>query len=49
MSGLNVLDEDMRTLVVEGKPEINYGLLILIVVLIIILIGSILIFKELRR
>ncbi len=49
MSGMSILDEDSRAFSIEGNPEINYGLLILIVVLIIILIGSILIFKELRR
>jgi hypothetical protein len=49
MSGLSILDEDIRTFKIEGKAGIDYGLLILIVVLIIILIGSILIFKELRR
>jgi hypothetical protein len=49
MSGPSILDEDIRTFKIEGKTEIDYGLLILIVVLIIILIGSILIFKELRR
>ena len=49
ISGMSILDEDSRAFSIEGNPEINYGLLILIVVLIIILIGSILIFKELRR
>lgn len=49
MSGFSLLDDDVRTINIEGKPEINYGLLIVLVILIVILIGSILIFKELRR
>jgi hypothetical protein len=49
VSGFNLLDEDTRVFKIQGKPEINYGLLILIVVLVIILIGSTLIFKELKR
>ncbi|OGI12633.1 hypothetical protein A3K64_03450 [Candidatus Micrarchaeota archaeon RBG_16_36_9] len=49
VSGFSVLDEDTRIFDVKGNQAINYGLLILIFVLIIILIGSILIFKELRR
>jgi len=49
MSGFNILDEDIRVFKIEGETEINYIMLILIVTLIIILIGSILIFKELRR
>lgn len=49
ISGMSILDEDSRAFSIEAGSVINYGLLILIVVLIIILIGSILIFKELRR
>jgi len=49
MSGFNLLDEDTRFFEIEGEPEIDYGLLILIVVLIAFLMGSIIIFKELRK
>ena len=49
MSGFDIIDEDIRTFKIEGTAEANYGLLVLIIVLIVILIGSILIFKELRR
>ena len=48
ISGLNILDEDVRTFEILGKPQIDYGSLIIIVVLVIILMGSILIFKELK-
>ncbi len=46
MSGLNILDEDIRTFEILGEPQIDYGWLIIIVVLVIILMGTTLIFKE---
>ena len=49
ISGFTIVDEDIRLFKIEGEPEIDYGLLFLIFVLVIILIGSTLIFKELKR
>jgi len=46
MSGSVLLDDDERVFEIKGMPTIDYGLLILIAAVIIILIGSILIFKE---
>ena len=45
MSGFSLLDEDTRTFKIEGNPGIDYGMIILGVVVIAILIASIILFK----